>query len=174
MKTYEIIEGMTDKLIEFIQRRQRNIDNISNTNYSLVDKYSWSDKKVAVTFDEDGNIIGTPCIYCFEHVPRSPFSYSSYVGCICRECFYNVKDIEDLLSDNQKHIKTKRKKKNSVNNVEVDWDYIEGLIKSGKAKLTLLSQRYNIYNSEMKEILVKKYGSKIEFKRGRGGGIKLQ
>jgi len=45
---------------------------------------------------------------------------------------------------------------------------------SGTAKLVALAQTYNIYPNDMRDMIIAKYGDKIEFKRGKNGGVRFK
>jgi hypothetical protein len=68
----------------------------------------------------------------------------------------------------------KRTSKNDPSVVQINWSEFEGMVSSGTAKLVALAQTYNIYPNDMRDMIIAKYGDKIEFKRGKNGGVRFK
>jgi hypothetical protein len=56
--------------------------------------------------------------------------------------------------------------------VNVDWNKVDELLNNGEAKLAKLAKEHGVVTNVMRQMLIDRYGTGIEFKRGRNGGIK--
>jgi len=161
-KSYE--EAMSD----LEKRKEYNLtNNLDFYKYSplIVDgKY-----KCLVAYDDYGEIKKCLCSKCLSSIDRSPYYNTKYVYPLCRSCIIDVFHIEDQNKKDQKM--NQRNKRSDPSAVSVDWTSFESLMASGNAKLCELAKQYNVYPSDMKNILIKKYDSHIVFKKGRNGGI---
>jgi hypothetical protein len=141
----------------------------------LAFKPKWNGQKdIPITLDDVGEeVTGCFCSYCKEYLEgKNPWKSGAYVFPICSNCLEYIGVIEDYIS-NRKGDNCMRTRKTMVEpqSINVDWDGFERLIENKQAKLSLLSRKYKVYPSELKEINAVKYGEKVVFKKGRYGGI---
>jgi hypothetical protein len=130
-------------------------------------------KPVTVIYNAAGDKIkGSLCVYCYARTKLDPWRNGAYVFTICRKCFADCSVIEDSFTASKKDLKVRRKMVDP-DTVEIDWDKFEKWVENKQAKLVDLAKSYKIYPKELKEKLVDHYGDRIQFKRGRGGGIAL-
>lgn len=114
------------------------------------------------------------CTYCFATTNQDPFRNCAKdvsIAPICHDCMKEIFVIEIIIFG--KDQTTPRRTKTDPQKIKINWELIEKLINNRQAKLLSLSDRYNIYPREMKELLITKYGNQIKFARGRGGGIQF-
>jgi len=118
-------------------------------------------------------ITGCFCSYCKEYlIKENPWKTGVYIFPTCRKCLQYVGVIESYLSNKKGVCSTKiRRTMSDPTSVDIDWALFEKLMKNGQAKLSLLSEKYNLYSSEIKELIVNKYENRVDFKKGRYGGI---
>src|SRR5690606_7207759 len=162
---------MINILQQIEERKKKNLEELRDRGYSLIDNHPSTKKKVFVKIDSNsGKICGSPCVYCFNHTKLNPFRNGAYIFTICQECLLNISIIELSKTNSEVTSKNRRVKRNPKD-IKIDWDHLERLINKGQAKLTLLAQKYKLYTNEIKELIYNKYKNKILFKKGRGGGL---
>ncbi|MBC8282211.1 MAG: hypothetical protein H8E32_00215 [Nitrospinae bacterium] len=159
----------------FQDRKNKNLSMLmSYPSLSFKDKGRGLKGDIPVTIiGKDEIVTGSFCSYCQEYIKGyDPWERGVYCFPICNTCFDYVGIIENFLSDkNTKTNNSIRRIMSDPSSVSIDWDYFEKLINNNQAKLSLLSTKYKLYPSEIKELLSNKYGDKIVFKKGRYGGI---
>lgn len=161
-------------LDQFRDRKQNNLEKIKQ--FSFLDfRPKWAGQRdIPVTVDDSGEeVTGCFCSYCKEYLKgENPWKRGVYVFPTCSNCLEYIGVVEDYLSS-KKGDNSMRTRKTMVEpqSVSVDWDGFEKLIENKQAKLSLLSKKYKVYPSELKEIITVKYGEKVVFKKGRYGGI---
>jgi hypothetical protein len=158
---------------DFEKRKNLNIKNISSFVGNLSEANSTGKKNIPIAVDDNGNLAGCFCSYCKQFLNKeNPWKSGVYVFPICNLCLKYVITIEEFLA-NKKGAAKMRTRKTMVDpdTVSVDWENFEKLVENKQAKLTLLSKRYKIYPAEMRAILSEKYGERLEFRKGRYGGI---
>lgn len=55
----------------------------------------------------------------------------------------------------------------------VDWSQVTVDIQSGKVKVKQMSETLGVNGKELRQELINRYGNRIEFRRGRTGGVRL-
>jgi hypothetical protein len=56
--------------------------------------------------------------------------------------------------------------------VELNWETFDKLITNNQCKVIKLAEELNIKQSDLRQSLIHHYGDRIEFKRGRNGGVR--
>jgi predicted adenine nucleotide alpha hydrolase (AANH) superfamily ATPase len=167
------VSNLKPELQEFLNRRESNKVTLNDRGYTLIDK-GYAGRKAIVKLDEDANVIGSPCSYCFSDCNKSSFSYGAYVGSTCPLCFPLLEEIElFLINPEGKQMRKGRVSKQDPETVKIDWDLFEKQASNKQAKLVDMANTYKLYPDEMKAKIKEKYKDRVTFKKGRGGGIFL-
>jgi hypothetical protein len=56
-------------------------------------------------------------------------------------------------------------------NVQIEWSNVDKMIDDGNCKINILAKELGVKQDLLRDAFVKHYGDKIEFKRGRKGGV---
>ena len=56
-------------------------------------------------------------------------------------------------------------------NVQIEWSAVDKMIDEGKCKIQALAEQLGVKQDVLRDAFVNHYGDKIEFKRGRKGGV---
>ena len=133
------------------------------------------DGKFFVKIDDNGVICDSLCSYCFNPTGSSPYKNCKegvHVSPVCVSCLRDYLYIHDYLKSNGKCKDVSKRRMRRDNMVsEIDWKKLDDQIDNGKAKLTVIARQLRIDTSDLRQAIVKKYGDKIQFKKGRNGGI---
>lgn len=57
------------------------------------------------------------------------------------------------------------------NSVNVNWEEMDSLITDGNCKVSILATNLSVKPQELRDALREHYGDRIEFRRGRNGGV---
>lgn len=158
-------------LEEFEQRKSEN-KKIAKQ-FSYTDMNQGDGGTVLVTTNNEGKPEGCLCRHCYQKLDHLPFSYGKYISPICVKCLRDIAWIESPNNTKENKMK-KRTSKNDPSVVQINWNEFESMVSSGTAKLVALAQTYNIYPNDMRDMIIAKYGDKIEFKRGKNGGVRFK
>lgn len=156
----------------FEVRKQKNLDTILDQQYSTKiygTRIDGSNKECLVKFKE-GEIIGSPCSYCFEYTPLNPFRSGAFVFTACTECLKNPTIIENHrsgINDSTKVSRKARQAKIDSRSLKIDWDMFEKQMDNKQARLGLFAKQYQILPQEAKQLLLEKYGAKLTIQRGK-------
>ena len=175
--TYLPKNGLSTESIisSFVERKEKNKSIFSsivvdNPKFTFI---SDEGKEIPVITDEKGKVTHSFCSYCLKKVEKNPWKNGAYVFTSCVECLQSCGVIEDFIGGDKtvtkKKVRTSKMK--NVNEIEIKWEEFESLVSEKKAKLSLLAKEFSVYPMDLKNFLVKKYGEKIVFKKGRNGGI---
>lgn len=107
------------------------------------------------------------CLPCWQHYCNS----GCRVGSVIKG--YGRIDMETLNNAEQSSTSNKIKiGKKKVESTTVEWSKVDALIEAKTCKLKSLAESLGVSDlTYMRELLVTHYGERIEFKRGRAGGI---
>jgi hypothetical protein len=170
-KSAWIYRSLDQILEEFEQRKSENKKLAQQFSYTDMNKGDGS--TVLVTTNDEGKPEGCLCRHCFQKLDHLPFSYGKYVSPICVKCLRDIAWIES--PNNTKEIKMKKRtSKNDPASVQINWSEFETMVSNGTAKLVALAQSHNVYPNDMRDMIIAKYGDKIEFKRGKNGGVRFK
>lgn len=77
------------------------------------------------------------------------------------------------MSDETTTVRKTRVARKSVDELSasIDWVAMDALINQGKCKISLLEDQLEANPADLKNLFVAHYGDKIEFRRGRNGGV---
>lgn len=172
-RTYESMKYLQrseeEAFSDLEKRKIENKENFSLYGYTLIEIRKGSNKQVLVKYNNEGEINGTCCTYCFTHIGRSPFYSNAYVYPVCNKCLVDIWFIENF-NKKDKSMK-KNNKKNTVSEINLDWVKFEESVRNGTAKLVALAEQHNSYPADIRALITKKYAGTIEFRTGRNGGI---
>lgn len=166
------IQNELDVIDSFLKRKERNLS-IKRESYEILQVK----KKFAIKRDPEGNIIGSLCSYCAGETSFNPIKNCKEgvsVAPLCKDCLQGIRYIEPFLEGKTGDKIIKRRNKINPDTVNIDWTLFETQVKNGQAGLAAMAKTLSIYPDELKKLIIAKYGDKVEFKRGRGGGIKLK
>lgn len=151
------------------ERKLKNKESFGEYSYTLIETRKASGKEIPVTYNNEGDINGTCCTHCVAFIDRSPFYGGAYVYPVCNTCLIDIWFIEN--KNKKDKTMSKRNKKSNVSDINLDWVKFEESVNNGTAKLVAMADQYNSYPADIRTMITEKYQGKIEFRKGRNGGI---